>query len=78
MQKVERAVSFIEIPFGKDQKTEKLILVLGGSSTGGMSHQNQHFWPSHLQKKMPTIMCNLWLWEVQQLGILAKSYKIGC
>lgn len=52
MQKVERAVSFYRDSIRKRPKDRKLILVLGGSSTGGMSHQNQHFWPSHLQKKM--------------------------
>ena len=53
MQKVERAVSFYRDPIRTRPKDRKLILVLGGSSTGGMSHQKQHFWPYHLQKKMP-------------------------
>ena len=53
-KKVERAVSFYRDNVrNRPNKKKPLILILGSSSTGGMSHQNRHFWPSYLQKKMP-------------------------
>jgi lysophospholipase L1-like esterase len=53
-QKVERAVAFYRDQIKQRPKNKTLIFVLGGSATGGMTHQGQHFWPAYLQKKMPS------------------------
>ena len=52
-KKVDRAVTFYRQKLRHRPKNKALILALGGSSTGGMSNQDYHFWPAYLQKKMP-------------------------
>ena len=52
-KKVDRAVAFYRQKLHHRPKSKPLIMVLGGSSTGGMSNQGYHFWPAYLQRNMP-------------------------